>query len=85
MIVFVLVASLLTLAAAALVSVPLVRSDGSSNPPATKAAVAAAIVIALGAAACYFGWGNSAWKESASGDLPQNMVARLARARARSK
>jgi cytochrome c-type biogenesis protein CcmH len=79
MISFVLLAILLTLAAVAAVFVPLVKRGAGASPPATKAAVAAAAVIAVGAAACYLAWSNWTWKQGADGNLPQNMVARLAR------
>lgn len=79
MIAFVLLAMLLTLAAVAVVFVPLVRRGADANPPAPKAAMATAAVIAVGAAAFYIAWSNWTWKEAPNGNLPQNMVARLAR------
>src|ERR1700722_20210442 len=75
---FILLAVVLTIAAGALVAWPLVaRSAGTQ--PAPKAALGAALVIVIGAAACYIAWSNWTWSQPRDGDLPQNMVARLAR------
>jgi cytochrome c-type biogenesis protein CcmH len=75
---FILLAVVLTIAAVALVAWPLVaRSAGTQ--PAPKAALGAALVIVIGAAACYIAWSNWTWSQPPDGDLPQNMVARLAR------
>src|SRR5450755_3576335 len=79
MIAFVLLAILLTLGAVAAVAVPLLKRGAGSNPPAPKAAMAAAVVMVVGATALYFAWSSWTWKEAPNGNLPQNMVARLAR------
>ena len=77
---FILLAIAFTVAAVALVTVPLVSKRGDrANAPASKAALAAALVIVIGAAACYAMWSNWTWTSAPEGDLPQNMVARLAR------
>jgi cytochrome c-type biogenesis protein CcmH len=77
---FILLAIALTVAAVALITVPLVikRGDGASAP-ASQAALAAALVIVIGAAAGYAAWSNWTWASAPEGNLPQNMVARLAR------
>jgi cytochrome c-type biogenesis protein CcmH len=75
---FILLAVVLTIAAVLLIAVPLViRRVGTQ--PAPKAALAAALVIVIGAAAGYIAWSNWTWSEAPASDLPQNMVARLAR------
>ena len=75
---FILLAVVLTIAAVLLVAWPLVgRRKGTQ--PAPKAALGAALVIVIGAAGCYLAWSNWTWSEPPDGDLPQNMVARLAR------
>ena len=76
---FILLAFLLTVGTVALVTVPLVKRGVGPNPPAPKAALAAAVVIVIGAAAVYSAWSNWTWRPAADGNLPQNMVARLAR------
>jgi cytochrome c-type biogenesis protein CcmH len=79
MISFILLAVALAIAAVILVAVPLLRHGANVHPPAPKAAVGAALVILIGAAACYVTWSNWTWSNTAEGNLPQNMVARLAR------
>ena len=79
MVAFILLAIALTAAAVALVTVPLVRRGEGANAPASKAALAAALVIVIGAAACYAIWSTWTWSSAPEGNLPQNMVARLAR------
>jgi cytochrome c-type biogenesis protein CcmH len=76
---FILLAVVLTIAAVALVAVPLVKRGAGAHPPAPKAAICAAGVIVIGAAACYIAWSNWTWSQTPDGNLPQNMVARLAR------
>ncbi|HEY5102664.1 MAG TPA: hypothetical protein VII70_07765 [Steroidobacteraceae bacterium] len=76
---FILLAIALTVAAVAIVAVPLVRSSDASDAPAFKAALAAALVIVVGAAGGYASWSNWNWASSPKADLPQNMVASLAR------
>lgn len=75
---FILLAVVLTIAAVLVIAVPLVvRRSGTQ--PAPQAALAAALVIVIGAAAGYIAWSNWTWSAAPAGDLPQNMVARLAR------
>ncbi|HSY07679.1 MAG TPA: hypothetical protein VK820_03985 [Steroidobacteraceae bacterium] len=76
---FILLAIVLAVAAAALIVVPLIKGGADPRPPAPKAALGAALVILIGAAACYVTWSNWSWSETAGANLPQNMVARLAR------
>lgn len=75
---FILLATILTLAAAAVVSVPLlrVRKEGGRAP---WAAAASALVLAIGAAALY-GWlSNWSWRAPDKAATPETMVAQLAR------
>lgn len=74
---FILLAIVLTIAAVVLIAVPLVRGAGAA-PAAPQAAIAAALVLVIGAALCYVAWSNWSWREPPNGNLPQNMVARLA-------
>ena len=75
---FILLAVVLTIGAVLLVVVPLARG-GRDSQPAPKAALAAALVIVIGGSACYIAWSNWTWSQAPAADLPQNMVARLAR------
>jgi cytochrome c-type biogenesis protein CcmH len=75
---FILLAVVLTIAAVLLVAVPLLGRDAGTQP-APKAALGAALVIVMGAAGGYIAWSNWTWSQAPDGDLPQNMVARLAR------
>jgi cytochrome c-type biogenesis protein CcmH len=75
---FILLAVVLTIAVVLLIAVPLARR-GAETQPAPRAAIGAALVIVLGAAACYLFWSNWNWSPAPDGNLPQNMVARLAR------
>jgi cytochrome c-type biogenesis protein CcmH len=76
---FVLLAAVLTLAGALAVAVPLLRTLPAGSPPASWAALAAAILLAGGSALLYLTWSNWTWRPGAGPDSPQNMVARLAR------
>jgi cytochrome c-type biogenesis protein CcmH len=75
---FILFAVVLTIGAVLLVVVPLARG-GRESHPAPFAALGAALVIVIGGAACYIAWSNWTWSQAPEADLPQNMVARLAR------
>jgi cytochrome c-type biogenesis protein CcmH len=79
MVAFIVLAIALTVGAVAIVTVPLARRSNDASAPALKAALAAAVVIIVGSAAGYAWWSNWNWASSPKVDLPQNMVARLAR------
>jgi cytochrome c-type biogenesis protein CcmH len=76
---FILFAVVLTIGAVLLIAAPLVKGGAGAHPPAPRAAIFAALVIVIGAAACYITWSNWTWSAPPDGRLPQNMVARLAR------
>jgi cytochrome c-type biogenesis protein CcmH len=77
---FILIAIALTIAAAAVVVVPLVRKSGATANPAIWSAFAAAAVLVFGGGGLYYVWGNHKWQEvDANAVTPQNMVSRLAR------
>jgi cytochrome c-type biogenesis protein CcmH len=78
MAVFILLAVVLTIGAVLLMVVPLARG-GADSQPAPKAALGAALVLVIGGAACYIAWSNWTWSQAPAADLPQNMVAQLAR------
>jgi cytochrome c-type biogenesis protein CcmH len=79
MVAFILLAIALTAAAVACVTLPLLRRRDGANAPASKAALAAILVIVVGATACYALWSTWTWSSAPEGNQPQNMVARLAR------
>lgn len=77
---FILIAIALTIAAIAVVIVPLLRKRAGSSEPAVGAAFAVAGVLVFGAAALYVVWSNWSWSAAEeSADSPQTMVSRLAR------
>jgi cytochrome c-type biogenesis protein CcmH len=76
---FIVLAMALTVGAVALVTVPLVKRGDAAKAPASKAALGAALVIVIGAAAGYALWSSWTWTSTPEDNLPQNMVARLAR------
>ena len=76
---FILLAVALLAAAILLIAVPLTRRGGAGTAPAPRAAAGAALVILTGAVGCYYIWSNWNWSPPPDGNLPQNMVARLAR------
>src|ERR1700733_6925110 len=78
MVIFILLAGVLTTAAVLLIAVPLIRGGAEKSPPASWAAIAAALVIVIGAALCYVLSSNWTW-HVVEGNQPQDMVARLAR------
>jgi cytochrome c-type biogenesis protein CcmH len=79
MVTFALLAAALTLAAVALVAVPLLRPSGAGIAPASWAALAVAALLVPGAAVLYLCWSNWSWRAAAPADSPQAMVGRLAR------
>jgi cytochrome c-type biogenesis protein CcmH len=76
---FILLAIALTVGAVALVTMPLIKRGEGENAPASKAALGAALVIVIGAALGYAAWSTWTWSSAPDGNLPQNMVSRLAR------
>ena len=78
MVIFMLLAAALTTAAVLLIAVPLIKPGFEKPPPASQAAITAALVIVVGAGICYVLSSNWTWN-LAEGNQPQDMVARLAR------
>ena len=78
---FILIAIVLTIAAVAVVVVPLLRKSGATPTPAVWAAFGAAGILVFGGGGLYLTWSNWNWKQAASADAvtPANMVSRLAR------
>jgi cytochrome c-type biogenesis protein CcmH len=79
MVTFVLLAAALSIAAVAVVVVPLLRPTPAGTAPASRAALASTALLLLGAAGLYLCWSNWPWRAPAPGNSPQAMVARLAR------
>jgi len=78
---FVLLAAALAVASVLAVALPLLRREpqGATPAPAPWAALAATAVLVVGSAVLYVSWSNWPWRAVVPGDLPQTMVARLAR------
>ena len=78
---FILIAIVLTIAAVAVVVIPLLRKNGATPTPAVWAAFGAAGILVFGGGGLYLTWSNWNWKQAASADevTPGNMVSRLAR------
>jgi cytochrome c-type biogenesis protein CcmH len=79
MVVFVVLAAVLTAGCVLAVVVPLLRRAKSGPAPAPGVALAAAAIVALGGAALYLTWSNWSWHAAPAADSPQTMVSRLAR------
>jgi len=79
MITFIILATVLTVAAAAAIAVPLLKRD-SKSAQAPWTALAVAGVLGIGATALYLSLSNWSWSRAAAAeDSPQAMVGRLAR------
>ncbi len=76
---FILIAIALTVAAIAVVVVPLLKRRREGTEPATWAAFSAAGVLLFGAAALYAVWSNWSWRTTDTSGTPQAMVSNLAR------
>jgi len=76
---FILIAIVLTIAAVAVVAVPLLRRSSTASAPAIGAAFGAAGLLVFGGAALYATWSNWSWKTAEAADTPQGMVSGLAR------
>lgn len=76
---FILLAIVLTIAAVAVVAVPLLRRNTSAPTPATLAAFTASGLVIFGAAALYVSLSNWSWRTPTASDTPQGMVSSLAR------
>src|SRR5215469_3705860 len=79
MLTFVLLAAALTAAGIALIAIPLLRKPPQAPAPAPWTALAAAGVLAVGAAALYATWSNWSWRAPPPASSPETMVAQLAR------
>lgn len=78
MLTFVILATLLAIAAAAAVVVPLIRrSEDRSRAP--WAALIAGVLVVLGSAGIYVSLSDWSWKPAPAGMTPQSMVAQLVR------
>jgi len=76
---FLILAALLALGAAALVTVPLVRRRGDARP-ATLTAILCAVFVLAGGAALYPLWSTWSWERPIDdASTPEGMVGRLAR------
>src|SRR5262245_27379657 len=76
---FIVLAIVLTIAAVAVVAIPLLRRNAAVPSPATIAAFSVSGVLIFGAAALYVTLSKWEWRTAASGDSPQGMVSGLAR------
>lgn len=74
MIVFILFAALLTVIAAGLIVIPLMRPLGTQLPRASKAAVFAIVVLAGGSAALYMHFSNWSWSRNPGVASPQSPI-----------
>jgi cytochrome c-type biogenesis protein CcmH len=77
---FVLLTAALTAAVVAVIAVPLLkRGPAKAGEPAPWSALAAAGFLVAGSALLYVCWSSWPWHAPPAADLPQNMVAHLAR------
>jgi len=78
---FIIIAIALTIAAVAVVIVPLLKRKEGTAEPAIWAAFAAAGVLGFGAGALYLVWSNWSWRgtDTSAAGTPQSMVSSLAR------
>lgn len=77
MLLFVLLAAVLTLGAVLAVAIPLVKR--APTAPSPWAALAVTGVLMVGSTLLYVSWSNWPWRSAAPADSPEGMVARLAR------
>jgi hypothetical protein len=71
MVTFVLLAAALSLAAVAVVVVPLLRPTPAGTAPASRAALVSTTLLLLGAAGLYVCWSNWPWHAPPPGNSPQ--------------
>jgi cytochrome c-type biogenesis protein CcmH len=79
MLTFVLLCAALTVAGIGLVAIPLLRPRPEGARPAFWTALAAAVVLAIGAVVLYVSWSNWPWRAPSRANSPETMVAQLAR------
>ncbi|HEU4627249.1 MAG TPA: hypothetical protein VFS52_20985 [Steroidobacteraceae bacterium] len=76
---FILIAIVLTIAAVAVVAVPLLKRKEGGAEPAVWAAFGAAAVLVFGGGLLYLVWSNWSWRGADTSGTPQGMVSNLAR------
>jgi len=76
---FILIAIVLTVAAVAVVIVPLLKRKEGAAEPAIWAAFGAAGILVFGGGALYLMWSNWTWQGADTSGTPQGMVSNLAR------
>ncbi|HLY53069.1 MAG TPA: hypothetical protein VKQ31_08680, partial [Steroidobacteraceae bacterium] len=79
MLTFIVLAAALSVAAVALVALPLLRQRPAGPAPASWTALAATGLLVIGPALLYITWSNWAWHAPPAADSPERMVANLAR------
>lgn len=79
LVLFVLLAGLLSAGVIALLAIPLLRRRAAGPAPAAWSALAVAVLLLCGPAALYLAWSSWHWRAPAPGNSPDTMVAQLAR------
>ena len=79
MLTFVLLAAALTVAGIGLVALPLLRARPGQAQPAVWTALAATVLLTVGAGLLYAVWSNWRWSAPPPANSPATMVAQLAR------